>query len=182
MPPPAPATLLQPPSTSGKSSGEGQIVTEQPTPEEAQTNPGSSPSSPAAAQEEDGQSAAFNPETGEINWDCPCLGGMADGPCGEDFKAAFSCFVFSDQEPKGVDCVDKFKAMQDCFRLRKSIHPIATVHLFSYFCVDPDIYGAELADDEEPDSETSSPPSTSDSLSSSGTSTQNSLHSCTDHI
>ncbi|KAI3485908.1 hypothetical protein L1887_50708 [Cichorium endivia] len=32
------------------------------------------------------------PETGEINWDCPCLGGMAHGPCGEQFKAAFSCF------------------------------------------------------------------------------------------
>ena len=25
----------------------------------------------------------------EINWDCPCLGGMAHGPCGEEFKAAF---------------------------------------------------------------------------------------------
>jgi hypothetical protein len=23
-------------------------------------------------EEQEGQSAAFNPETGEINWDCPC--------------------------------------------------------------------------------------------------------------
>ena len=60
-------------------------------------------------QEEAGQEAAFNPETGEINWDCPCLGGMAHGPCGEDFKAAFSCFVFSEEEPKGIDCIEKFK-------------------------------------------------------------------------
>lgn len=30
--------------------------------------------------EEAGQEGAFNPETGEINWDCPCLGGMAHGP------------------------------------------------------------------------------------------------------
>jgi hypothetical protein len=30
-------------------------------------------------EEEAGQEAAFNPETGEINWDCPCLGGMAHG-------------------------------------------------------------------------------------------------------
>lgn len=52
---------------------------------------------------------AFNPETGEINWDCPCLGGMAHGPCGEEFKAAFSCFVYSNEEPKGVDCIEKFK-------------------------------------------------------------------------
>ena len=55
------------------------------------------------------ESAAFNPETGEINWDCPCLGGMAHGPCGEEFRAAFSCFVYSQEEPKGIECIDKFK-------------------------------------------------------------------------
>jgi intermembrane space import and assembly protein 40 len=60
-------------------------------------------------EEEAGQQGAFNPETGEINWDCPCLGGMADGPCGEQFKAAFSCFVYSTEEPKGMDCIEKFK-------------------------------------------------------------------------
>jgi intermembrane space import and assembly protein 40 len=60
-------------------------------------------------EEEAGQQGAFNPVTGEINWDCPCLGGMATGPCGEQFKAAFSCFVHSEEEPKGMDCVDKFK-------------------------------------------------------------------------
>ena len=64
---------------------------------------------PQELEEEAGQEAAFNPETGEINWDCPCLGGMAHGPCGEDFKAAFSCFVYSEEEPKGIDCVEKFK-------------------------------------------------------------------------
>ncbi|OKL55345.1 hypothetical protein UA08_09350 [Talaromyces atroroseus] len=77
-----------------------------------------------------GQEGAFNPETGEINWDCPCLGGMAHGPCGEEFKAAFSCFVYSTEEPKGMDCIEKFKGMQDCFRLH------------------PDIYGSELQEDE----------------------------------
>lgn len=60
-------------------------------------------------QAEADQQGAFNPETGEINWDCPCLGGMATGPCGEEFKAAFSCFVYSQEEPKGMDCIDKFK-------------------------------------------------------------------------
>lgn len=76
------------------------------------------------------QQGAFNEETGEINWDCPCLGGMAHGPCGEQFREAFSCFVFSKDEPKGIDCIDKFKGMQDCFREH------------------PEIYGAELEDDE----------------------------------
>ncbi|CAI7646816.1 unnamed protein product [Penicillium glandicola] len=90
-------------------------------------------------QEEASQEAAFNPETGEINWDCPCLGGMAHGPCGEDFKAAFSCFVYSEEEPKGIDCVEKFKAMQDCFRQH------------------PEVYGAELEDDDEPQSDAPAP-------------------------
>lgn len=66
--------------------------------------------------EDASQQSAFDPETNTINWDCPCLGGMAQGPCGEEFKEAFSCFVFSEEEVKGVDCIDKFKLMQDCFR------------------------------------------------------------------
>jgi intermembrane space import and assembly protein 40 len=60
-------------------------------------------------EEEASQQGAFNEETGEINWACPCLGGMADGPCGEEFRAAFSCFVYSKEEPKGVECIEKFK-------------------------------------------------------------------------
>lgn len=55
------------------------------------------------------QEGAFNEETGEIHWDCPCLGGMAHGPCGEQFRGAFSCFVYSKAEPKGMDCIDNFK-------------------------------------------------------------------------
>ncbi|KAF1913055.1 hypothetical protein BDU57DRAFT_521739 [Ampelomyces quisqualis] len=76
------------------------------------------------------QQGAFNPETGEINWDCPCLGGMATGPCGDQFKAAFSCFVYSQEEPKGMDCIDKFKDMQNCFR--------------EY----PEVYGSEIEGDD----------------------------------
>ncbi|KAI0281537.1 hypothetical protein BC826DRAFT_877912, partial [Russula brevipes] len=59
---------------------------------------------------------------GKINWDCPCLGGMAHGPCGMQFREAFSCFVFSEEEPKGIDCVEKFKAMQDCFREHPDVY------------------------------------------------------------
>ncbi|RPB11778.1 hypothetical protein P167DRAFT_546077 [Morchella conica CCBAS932] len=90
-----------------------------PPPSTSATGEGESASPRAAAdelEEEASQEGAFNPETGEINWDCPCLGGMAHGPCGEEFKAAFSCFVFSTEEPKGVDCVDRFKGMQACFQ------------------------------------------------------------------
>lgn len=31
---------------------------------------------------------------GDINWNCPCLGGMATGPCGVEFRDAFSCFHY----------------------------------------------------------------------------------------
>ena len=65
---------------------------------------------------------AYNPETGEINWDCPCLGGMAHGPCGQEFRAAFSCFVYSEEEPKGINCVELFKSMQDCFRAHPDVY------------------------------------------------------------
>ena len=65
-------------------------------------------------EQEAGQQGAFNEETGEINWDCPCLGGMAHGPCGEEFKEAFSCFVYSKEEPKGIECIDKFKLVFFC--------------------------------------------------------------------
>lgn len=93
-----------------------------------------SPTSTPASDSKD-QSAAFNPETGEINWDCPCLGGMAQPPCGDAFKEAFSCFVYSTAEPKGVDCVEKFKAMQDCFR------------------ANPEVYADQLDDDDEDEEE-----------------------------
>lgn len=51
-----------------------------------------------------------------------CLGGMPHGPCGEQFRAAFSCFVYSEQEPKGIECVEKFKDMQECFRAHPDVY------------------------------------------------------------
>ncbi|KAL9092117.1 MAG: hypothetical protein Q9165_004550 [Trypethelium subeluteriae] len=113
-------------STNAPSITSSQNVTTAPV-EEA----GASAGSPQELEEEAEGEGAFNPETGEINWECPCLGGMAHGPCGEQFKAAFSCFVYSKEEPKGIDCIDNFKNMQDCFR--------------QY----PEVYGAELEDDGE---------------------------------
>lgn len=83
------------------------------TPETAisQPSPNTTTAEPGfeETEEEAGQEGAFNEETGEINWDCSCLGGMAHGPCGEEFRAAFSCFVYSKEEPKGMECIDRFK-------------------------------------------------------------------------
>jgi intermembrane space import and assembly protein 40 len=73
-------------------------------------------------EEEADQQGAFNPETGEINWDCPCLGGMAHGPCGPQFREAFSCFVYSNEDPKGMDCIEKFQGMQECFKEHPEVY------------------------------------------------------------
>lgn len=70
---------------------------------------------------------------GEINWNCPCLGGMATGPCGVEFREAFSCFHYSTAEPKGTDCYEKFKVMQECME--------------KY----PTLYNKDLGDDDLPD-------------------------------
>lgn len=85
---------------------------------------GADPADTPAVEGEEGEGVggAFNPVTGEINWDCPCLGGMAHGPCGPQFREAFSCFVYSEEEPKGIDCVEKFKGMQDCFRAHPEVY------------------------------------------------------------
>lgn len=135
--------------------------------EERPEGPSSSPQDLEAQADQEG---AFNPETGEINWDCPCLGGMAHGPCGEEFKAAFSCFVFSKEEPKGMDCIDKFKCVSPL-----SFYPLAlgmsmranpadndNRGMQDCFRQHPDVYGAELEDDEELDEQAASPSSASD--------------------
>jgi hypothetical protein len=66
--------------------------------------------------------SAIDEDTGEINWDCPCLEGALAPPCGEYFREAFSCFVASKTDPKGSDCMDLFAAMQECFRAHPDIY------------------------------------------------------------
>ena len=51
---------------------------------------------------------------GDINWGCPCLGGMATGPCGVEFREAFTCFHYSTADPKGSDCLEPFRQMSEC--------------------------------------------------------------------
>jgi intermembrane space import and assembly protein 40 len=62
---------------------------------------------------------------GRINWNCPCLGGMANGPCGPQFREAFSCFHYSEADPKGSDCYESFKRMQECMQGYPDLYPTA---------------------------------------------------------
>ncbi|CAH3149038.1 unnamed protein product [Pocillopora meandrina] len=92
------------------------------------------PSSVTLSEDDEEELEGLITESGEINWDCPCLQGMAYGPCGEQFKAAFSCFHYSEADPKGSDCIPQFRDMQECF------------------VKFPEIYGKDDEFDEEDDS------------------------------
>ncbi|XP_048212288.1 mitochondrial intermembrane space import and assembly protein 40-like [Perognathus longimembris pacificus] len=48
---------------------------------------------------------------------------MASGPCGEQFKSAFSCFHYSTEDIKGSDCVNQFRAMQECMQKYPDLYP-----------------------------------------------------------
>lgn len=47
---------------------------------------------------------------------------MATGPCGVQFRDAFSCFHYSEADPKGSDCYEAFRTMQDCFSLYPTVY------------------------------------------------------------
>lgn len=116
------------------------------------------------SEEEASSQGAFDPVTGKINWDCPCLGGMAYGPCGMQFREAFSCFVFSEDEPKGIDCVEKFKAMQDCFRENPDVYGDGAHYSLSYLAsVSRNDFEKAIMNDDEEDEELPTQPSASTS-------------------
>ncbi|VDO79529.1 unnamed protein product [Soboliphyme baturini] len=59
---------------------------------------------------------------GEINWGCPCMGGMVAGPCGYEFRQAFSCFHYSKEDPKGSECMKQFADMHTCITKYPSLY------------------------------------------------------------
>eukprot|EP00897_Mesotaenium_endlicherianum_P005477 jgi/Mesen1/4958/ME000248S04240 len=68
---------------------------------------------------------------------CPCVAELRDGPCGESFVEAFTCYIKSKADEKGSDCIKPFLAMQTCIQA----HPEA----FNF---------DEEGDDEEKDEQT----------------------------
>lgn len=48
---------------------------------------------------------------------------MASGPCGSQFKEAFSCFHYSKEEVKGSECIDHFRNMQECMQKFPELYP-----------------------------------------------------------
>ncbi|XP_077232326.1 uncharacterized protein LOC143868723 [Tasmannia lanceolata] len=65
---------------------------------------------------------------GELNWTCPCLGGLPYGPCGFEFREFFGC-IHKAQESEDPDksrtqeCFPKFAAMKECFSHFPKLYP-----------------------------------------------------------
>lgn len=80
---------------------------------------------------------------------------MAHGPCGEEFKAAFSCFVYSNDEPKGMDCVDKFQYVTSGSGLgmSESANDDMIRHMQDCFRKYPEVYGEEIREEEAAEAE-----------------------------
>ena len=74
---------------------------------------------------------------------------MAHGPCGVQFREAFSCVGFSEQEPKSIDCVEKFQAMQDWFREHADVH-VKVRSQFLWGTKPPSLFTIGSDDDDKP--------------------------------
>ncbi|XP_063692601.1 mitochondrial intermembrane space import and assembly protein 40-like [Bolinopsis microptera] len=66
-------------------------------------------------------------ESGRDKLTVPCLGGMGtEGPCVEEFRSAFSCWMFSPADEqggeRGDDCVDNFFAMSNCMQQNEEFY------------------------------------------------------------
>lgn len=61
---------------------------------------------------------AVDPITGNINWECPCMGENPTGICGELFKSAFRCYVkhYQNQADDGLplECITSFQRLTEC--------------------------------------------------------------------
>ncbi|TDH14528.1 hypothetical protein EPR50_G00043480 [Perca flavescens] len=102
---------------------------------------------------------------GDINWNCPCLGGMASGPCGSQFKEAFSCFHYSKEEVKGSECIDNFRNMQECMQKYPELYPQEEDKESSQAEASSSSVSAALAEGSALPPETDSTPATSTSES-----------------
>lgn len=61
---------------------------------------------------------------GDLNWSCPCLGGLPYGPCGYQFREFFECIhKIQDQNNIGQECFPKFETMKDCFSKFPKLYP-----------------------------------------------------------
>lgn len=76
--------------------------------------PSNDKSASQATKQEEASPAQTKEELIEEALNCPCIASMKEGSCGQPFLAAYRCFLESETEPKGMDCMEQFKSMQVC--------------------------------------------------------------------
>ncbi|KAF8420768.1 hypothetical protein BGX38DRAFT_1240770, partial [Terfezia claveryi] len=77
--------------------------------------PGATTTAPSELEEEADQQGHSTPRR-ERSTGLSVPGGHGSWPCGEEFRNAFSCFVYSTAEPKGVDCLRSLRACRIVLR------------------------------------------------------------------
>lgn len=73
-----------------------------------------SPSAHGLVDEQQEQDTRSKEEIVDDALNCPCIAGMKNGSCGDQFMTAYRCFLESETDPKGSDCLEQFRAMQTC--------------------------------------------------------------------
>jgi intermembrane space import and assembly protein 40 len=61
-------------------------------------------------------SSPNKPETTHLPAPLFRAGDLKEGPCGQTFVTAFSCYIRSSHPEKGMDCLDQFKGFQECLK------------------------------------------------------------------
>lgn len=97
---------------------------------------------------------------------------MASGPCGSQFKEAFSCFHYSKEEVKGSECIDNFRNMQECMQRYPELYPQEEDKESSPEAESNSGSGSALLPESDSTSATSTPEATASSDSTSPTDNQ----------
>ncbi|XP_002125847.2 mitochondrial intermembrane space import and assembly protein 40-B-like [Ciona intestinalis] len=92
--------------------------------EDILSSPSTTQLRPDNPDELDTSSAGAILPNGEINWDCPCLGNLPNGPCGDNFREAFSCWVEhkDNEESFAEKCFENFTKWEECISEHKDIY------------------------------------------------------------
>lgn len=83
---------------------------------------------------------------GDINWECPCLGGLPYSKCGTEFREAFSCFYYSERDKNGTECVDYFDDLFSCFQKHPELLPKKSDENTNMPFPSPDVESGNLSD------------------------------------
>ncbi|KII63416.1 Mitochondrial intermembrane space import and assembly protein 40-B [Thelohanellus kitauei] len=64
----------------------------------------------------------INPD-GSVNWDCPCLGGLPNSECGQQFRAAITCLINNKENDDVMKCATEFENMAECWKAHPELLP-----------------------------------------------------------